>query len=50
MGDDRGSSNIGYILDALVVMVLLGTIIIYGNPGNLSTSTPQPDSVVALGP
>ena len=50
MGDDHGSSNIGYMLDALVVIVLVGTVIIYGNPSDLHASSPQSADVARLAP
>jgi hypothetical protein len=34
MGDDHGNSPLGWLLEALVAIVLIGTFAVYGNPGN----------------
>ena len=48
MGDDRGYSPLGMILEALVAIALVGTFVIYGNPGNSQSPVAAPGELAKL--
>jgi hypothetical protein len=48
MGDDRGYATLGKLLEAIVVMALIGTFVVYGNPGQNGSTTAGPANMATL--
>jgi len=48
MGDDRGYAALGKLLEAIVVMALIGTFVVYGNPGQSGGTVADPAHIATL--
>jgi hypothetical protein len=50
MGDHRGSAAFGYILEALIVIGLVGTFFVYGNSATVHGPASEPAEIAKLTP
>jgi hypothetical protein len=48
MGDDRGYANLGMLLNAIVVIALVGTFVIYGNRSQSGSTAAESANMVTL--
>ena len=48
MGDDRGVAVLGWLLDTLVAIALIGTFVVYGNSGNSRGPAAEPGDMAKL--